>query len=151
MDRLSIGAGLMMEFGNISLNRALVGPGEMSKMAGQIVAANPALRALIPEEMKAIIAKYDDASAASVQLKGDAGIRFGFNVGAMYDINEKFTVGVSYRSKVTAKVKEGNIALDYTNETELKGLLEKVNKLMQAMGKEGLEIPPLDKGTFSAE
>ncbi|TWV63475.1 OmpP1/FadL family transporter [Parabacteroides distasonis] len=151
MDRLSIGAGLMMEFGNISLNRALVGPGEMSKMAGQIVAANPALGALIPEEMKAIIAKYDDASAASVQLKGDAGIRFGFNVGAMYDINEKFTVGVSYRSKVTAKVKEGNIALDYTNETELKGLLEKVNGLMQAMGKEGLEIPPLDKGTFSAE
>ncbi|MDD2954193.1 MAG: outer membrane protein transport protein [Parabacteroides sp.] len=150
MDRLSVGAGLMMEFGNISLNRALVGPGEMSKMAGQIVAANPALGALIPDEMKAIIAKYDDASAASVQLKGDAGIRFGFNVGAMYDINEKFTVGVSYRSKVTAKVKEGNIALDYTNETELKGLLDKVNGLMQAMGKEGL-IPPLDKGTFSAE
>lgn len=151
MDRLSIGAGLMMEFGNISLNRALVGPGEMSKMAGQIIASNPALGALIPEEMKAVIAKYDDASAASVQLKGDAGIRFGFNVGAMYDINEKFTVGVSYRSKVTAKVKEGDIALDYANETELKGLLEKVNGLMQAMGKDPLGIPPLDKGTFSAE
>lgn len=152
MDRLSIGAGLMMEFGNISLNRALVGPGEMSKMAGQMIAANPSLGALIPEEMKAIIAKYDDASAASVQLNGDAGIRFGFNVGAMYDINEKFTVGVSYRSKVTARVKEGDIALDYLNETELKGLLEKVNGLMQMMGREdGLEIPPLDKGTFSAE
>lgn len=151
MDRLSIGAGLMMEFGNISLNRALVGPGEMGKMAGQIVAANPALGALIPEEMKAIIAKYDDASAASVQLKGDAGIRFGFNVGAMYDINEKFTVGVSYRSKVTAKVKEGDIALDYANETELKGLLEQVNYLMDKMGKTPLGIPPLDKGTFSAE
>ena len=45
------------------------------------------------------MAKYQDASAASVNLKGDAGVRLGFNVGAMFDINEKWTVGVSYRSK----------------------------------------------------
>ena len=59
---------------------------------------------------------YDDASAASAQLKGDARIRYGFNIGAMYDINEKFTVGVSYRSKITAKVKEGEVDLKYANE-----------------------------------
>ncbi len=151
MDRLSVGAGLMMEFGNISLNRALIGPGEMSNMARQLIAAHPSLGALIPEETLGIISKYDDASAASVQLKGNAGVRFGFNVGAMYDINEKFTVGLSYRSKVIAKVKEGSIALDYTNEAELKGLLTQVNALMQMMGQEGLEIPPLDNGTFAAE
>ena len=151
MDRLSVGAGLMMEFGNISLNRALIGPGAMGDMAEQMIAGNPMLGALIPEEMKQIIAKYDDASAASIQLKGNAGIRFGFNVGAMYDINEKFTVGLSYRSKVMARVKEGDIALDYTNEAELRGLLEKVNALMQAMGKEGIAIPPLDNGSFASE
>ena len=33
MDRLSIGAGLMMEFGNISMSRALIGPGELTYMA----------------------------------------------------------------------------------------------------------------------
>ena len=110
LDNLSIGAGLMMEFGNISLSRALIGPGAMSGLADGLIAQNPALGALIPESVKETMAKYDDVSAASVALKGNSDIRFGFNVGAMYDINEKWTVGVSYRSKVTAKVKEGEIA-----------------------------------------
>lgn len=151
MDRLSIGAGLMMEFGNISLNRALIGPGAMSEMAKHLIAQNPALGALIPADIKEAIAKFDQASAASVGLKGDAPVRFGFNIGAMYDVNEKITLGVSYRSKVTAKVKEGSIALDYTNEAELMQLLEKVNALMALIGKNEIAVPPLDKGTFAAE
>ncbi len=151
MDRLSIGAGLMMEFGNISLNRALIGPGAMSEMAKNLIASNPALGALIPNDVKESIAKFDQASAASVGLKGDAPMRFGFNIGAMYDVNDKITLGVSYRSKVTAKVKEGKIALDYTNETELMQLMQKVNSLLTMMGKSEITVPPLDKGSFSAE
>ena len=151
MDRLSVGAGLMMEFGNITLNRALIGPGEMGQRGERMIAAHPALGALIPQELVETIAKYDDAAAASVGLKGSAGVRFGFNVGAMYDINDKFTVGLSYRSKVTAKVKEGSIALDYTNEAELMALLEQVNGLLQMMGQSGVAVPPLNQGTFSAE
>ena len=53
-DRLSVGAGLMMEFGNIELSRALIGPGEMNNMAnglmeqfGPILAQHPELAALI--------------------------------------------------------------------------------------------------------
>lgn len=167
MDRLSIGAGLMMEFGNISLDRALMGPGAMTNMAGamvkQIVAAHPELAPVISGMVGPIqqqMAKYDDASAASVQLNGDAGVRLGFNVGAMFDINEKWTVGVSYRSKVTARVKEGNIGLSYANQDDLNNILGQVRGLigeMEAMGIKSpipagqLQVPPLEKGTFSAE
>ena len=94
-------------------------------------------------------------------MKGDAGIRLGFNVGAMYDINDKFTVGVSYRSKVKARVKEGDVRLSYANELGFKGLLGQVNGLvnqLEGMGiaipgipKDGIQIPPLDQATFSAE
>ena len=156
IDRLSIGAGLMMEFGNISLNRSLIAPGAMSGLAGKLTAGNPALEAMIPQQLKEVMAKYDNVSAASVGLKGDAGVRLGYNIGAMFDVNEKVTIAASYRSKVTAKVKEGDIALDYANELEFKGLLQQVNGLLgQLQGLPGvpekIEIPELDKGTFSAE
>lgn len=163
MDKLSVGAGLMMEFGNIELNRALIAPGAMSGLAnglipqlGPILGSNPELAAQLPAliaEMK----KYDNVSAASVSLKGDAGIRLGFNVGAMYDINDKLTVGLSYRSKVKARVKEGDVTLSYANELAFKGLLSQVNGLlstlppMPGIPTNGINIPPLDQGTFSAE
>ena len=44
---------------------------------------------------------------ASVNLTGDTQLALGFNVGAMYDINTRWTVGVSYRSKMNMKVKKG--------------------------------------------
>ena len=77
----------------------------------------------------------------------------------MFDINDKFTVGLSYRSKVTAKVKEGDISLRYANKEHLEALLGNVNKLLQtaaAMGipnlpENGINVPPLESGTFSAE
>ena len=89
-------------------------------------------------------------------LRGDAGIRFGFNVGAMYDINEHFTVGVSYRSRVTAKVKEGEISLNYANDEHFASLVQQINGLLaqlpEGMGlPTAIGIPPLNEGTFSAE
>ena len=161
MDKLSVGAGLMMEFGNITLNRALIGPGAMTNMAngmlGSVLEQYPQIKPMVDpiiEEMK----RYDETSAASVSLNGKAGMRFGFNVGAMYDINEKWTIGLSYRSKVVAKVEEGDIALKYANKEHLEGLLGNVNNLI-AMAKQmgiqnlpdGIAVPPLESGTFSAE
>lgn len=166
-DRLSIGAGLMMEFGNIKLSRALIGPGQMNTMAEKllpqlapVLQANPQWAGLV-NTMVQDIEKYRDASAASVNLRGDAGVRMGFNVGAMFDVNDKITLGVSYRSKVTARVKEGDISLSYANETDLKEkLLPEVNALLQTIQAKypqiqlpikGIAVPPLDEGTFSAE
>ncbi|RHJ77992.1 OmpP1/FadL family transporter [Parabacteroides sp. AM08-6] len=170
-DRLSIGAGLMMEFGNIELSRALIGPGEMNDMANglleqfqPVLAANPGLAAMVKptvDKLMTDLEKYKDASAASVNLKGDAGVRLGFNIGAMFDVNEKVTVGLSYRSKVQARVKEGHIALGYANETDLKNnLLPQVDGLLKLAESQGFpipesmkdfSIPPLDEGTFTAE
>lgn len=167
-DKLSIGAGLMMDFGNIQLSRALIGPGELTYMANYMQnALSEKLPAQMVEAMKPMLAPlvkefsvYDDASAASALLKGDAGVRFGFNIGAMYDINDKFTVGVSYRSKITAKVKEGEVDLKYANEEHFTSMLEQVNKLLQTVSSmtggnanlpSSIGIPPLNTGTFSAE
>lgn len=146
MDNLSIGAGLMMEFGNIELNRALIAPEEIGKMADILLSGNPGLGVMIPDDIKALIVKYNDVSAASVGLKGDAGVRFGFNIGAMYDINEKITIGLSYRSKVIARVKEGDVALSYANKADLDKLMGMVKQFVP-----GAELPPLDQSTFSAE
>ena len=163
MDRLSIGAGLMMEFGNISLNRALIGPSAMTDMAnemlGPVLDKYPMFKPMV-EPLITEMSRYNDTSAASVSLKGKAGLRLGFNIGAMFDINDKFTVGVSYRSKVTAKVKEGDIALKYANEEHFTQLINQINTLLQTAGQflpEGsgmptaIGIPPLNTGTFSAE
>ncbi len=163
-DKLSIGAGLMMEFGNIKLNRALIGPGEMTYMANymlqslsqilpseQVGAITPMVEPLLEE-----MSRYDDAAPASVALRGDAGIRFGFNVGAMYDINEKFTIGLSYRSKVTAKVDDGSIDLRYANEEHFTQLVGQINTLLEQFGPalgitNGISIPALNTGTFASE
>ncbi|MDE5922053.1 MAG: outer membrane protein transport protein, partial [Muribaculum sp.] len=53
---------------------------------------------------------------ASVNLTGDSQLAFGFNVGAMYDIDSRWTVGVSYRSKMNMKVKKGIASVSYANE-----------------------------------
>ena len=45
---------------------------------------------------------------SSVLLEGDAKPSFGFNVGAYYEVNEKFSLGINYRSKVDLSVEDGD-------------------------------------------
>lgn len=125
-DRLSLGAGMMIMFGDFSLSRALIASSDLAAAA----AANPVLEPLAQ--------KYKDITPVAATLTGDAGVRLGFNVGAMFDVTNQITVGVSYRSKVKMKVPEGTAVLSYANELELKPIL-------------GAMIPPLDQGTFEAE
>jgi long-chain fatty acid transport protein len=124
-DRLSIGAGLMMMFGDFSLSRALIS----SEYLADVAKVNPALQPLA--------AKYKDMTPISANLSGDAGVKLGYNVGAMFDISDYVTVGASFRSKVQMTVPEGKAAVTYANEAELKPIL-------------GSQIPPLDAGTFEA-
>jgi long-chain fatty acid transport protein len=140
-DRLSVGAGAMLMFGNFSLSRALIPAGGLEDLR-PFAAANPALGTILDN--------YKDIPAASATLSGNAGIKAGFNAGAMFDITDQFTVGVSYRSKVDMKVPEGTAEMNYANEAELKGLLSAVNPILASMGQNEIVIPPLDKGTFEA-
>lgn len=148
-DRLSLGAGMMVMFGNFSLSRALIPAGKLEGLRA-LAAMNPTLGAAIIPTLD----KFKDIPAASATLEGDAGVRVGINIGAMYDINDKITLGVSYRSKVKMKVKEGYATMNYANETELNQLAAIVNPVLAGipgMEKNQIIIPPLDQGTFTAE
>lgn len=118
IDKLSIGAGLMMAVGNVNLSRALMPVGSLVPLLG------PDFKDIVP---------------ASATLNGKASVRVGYNIGVMYDVSEKVTLGLSYRSKIKMKVKEGSAELTYASE-QIKAILESSG-----------EIPPLDKGTFRAE
>lgn len=117
IEGLSFGAGLMIMTGDVSISRALLPKGALG-------ALNPDLKDVVP---------------VSASLSGKSKLGVGFNVGVMYDINEKFTVGASYRSKVKMKVNEGTAELSYASEA--------IKKLLEASGK----VPPLDQGTFAAQ
>lgn len=137
MDRLSVGAGMMIMFGDFSLSRALIPAGGLE-----------GLRVIGSPQVNAVLDNYTDIAAASTTLSGNSGVKMGFNVGAMFDINDQFTVGVSYRSKVDMKVNEGSAEMSYPNEAEIKGLIEMVNPYLPESEK--IIIPPLDQGTFEA-
>lgn len=118
-EKLSFGAGLMMAYGNVELSRALM-------PVGSLAGVNPAFADVVP---------------VSATLNGDASLRFGFNLGAIYDISEKVTIGISYRSKVMMKVKEGDAEINYASE-QIRTIIGSIPSIT---------IPPLDQGTFTAE
>lgn len=147
LDNLSIGAGMMIDFGKVELSRALMPMGKLGVMAEQM-GGLPALEQMVPG-ITNIVNKYNDVAPVSATLTGKASVRLGFNVGAMWDINEKWTVGASFRSKIKMKVKTGTAELNYANEVEFKTLLAGVNKFLPT--DKQIIIPPLDEGTFTAE
>ncbi len=140
-DKLSIGAGLMLAIGNVELSRSL-----MSKEDFQLIGAGIA-QSDLPDAIKQPIVSGIQANnypPAAATLDGKAGVRAGFNVGLLYELSDKWTLGASYRSKVRMKVKEGEASLDYANQT--------VEGLMNALGQAGvLSVPKYDQGTFRAE
>ncbi len=77
--KLSVGAGLMMTWGNYEQSKALL------------------------------------SNVADVTMSGDAGMKFGYNIGIMYDINEKWSLGASYRSKIDIAVEDGEADVQYAS------------------------------------
>lgn len=104
LPNLSVGAGMMITWGNVDLNKGLVDPATLDKAFALNTQANgPA-----PEA-------FGETAPASVNLKGNAEIALGYNVGIMWDITDQITVGASYRSKMDMKVKSGDAKLTYAN------------------------------------
>lgn len=108
---LSIGAGLMISWGNVNLNKGLV----PSSTLGMI---SPDWRE-----------HYDGTMPASVNLKGKSSVAVGVNLGIMYDISDSWTVGINYRSKMRMKVGSGTASLSFANELS-KMILENQLKLI---------------------
>ena len=104
--KFSIGAGAMISWGTVDLNKGLV----TSETIDKAIAALKTLGQL-PEETPA----FGSTTPASVNLNGKADMVVGFNIGAMYNITENLTVGASYRSQMKMKVKAGDAHVKYAN------------------------------------
>jgi long-chain fatty acid transport protein len=97
--KLSVGAGLMMTWGSVDLNKALVSGSSMDLML----------------KYQGVDYSFGETAPASVNLKGTTKVAFGVNVGAMYDITKQVTVGASFRSKMGMKVESGDAHVRYAN------------------------------------
>lgn len=106
LPNLSIGAGMMISWGKVDLNKGLVTPESFDSFL-------PLMGMLSGTQMPSTIG---GVTPASVNLTGDSQLALGFNVGAMYDIDSRWTVGASFRSKMNMKVKKGIASVSYANE-----------------------------------
>lgn len=116
LPNLSVGAGAMITFGNVDLDKGLVSTSSMNVMLGSL----------------GMDYRFTD-TPASINLQGNAATTVGLNVGAMWDINRQWTIGASFRSKMNLKVKCGDASVRYSNEmarnileTQL-GILDQAN------------------------
>ena len=127
-DRLSIGAGLTLSWGNVNLDKGLISPSTMDIMVGLLKATG---------QLDPATPAFNGTTPASINIQGTTDVAFGFNVGAMYDINDQITVGAQFRSKSMLKVKKGTASVDYVNSLA-QGLLES-------------ELALIDHADFSSE
>lgn len=115
-DIISIGAGLMIDFGSFAQKKALVAAGAfdaMGAMASQFAPMVPGLGNMA----NAIAALPAGKDLAGIELSGNSTVSFGFNVGVLVNVSKKVSLGASYRSKVKMSVEEGEAELYYANET----------------------------------
>lgn len=139
-DRLSIGAGLQIALGNVDLSRSMMPVSYWSQ--GVLPTVDRYMASL--GQTTDYTSSLGGVAPVSARLKGTSKVRVGYNIGLMYDLCDKVTLGVSYRSRINMKVTSGTAGLTYANE-QVKALLGQ----LQALGM--IAIPALDQGTFNAE
>lgn len=100
LPNLSVGAGLMITWGQVDLNKGLVSAAGFDAMMQQQAPGFPSVGETTP---------------ASVNLTGNAHPRFGIHAGVMYDINDQWTVGASFRSEMKMRVKAGEASLRFAS------------------------------------
>lgn len=110
VDGLSLGAGVMITTGDFEMNRGLVPVSEATQ----------------------------NKNWASAKMSGTAKVAIGVNMGLFYQANNKFSVGISYRTSMKMKANEGETEYSFLNST--------IEQAMRASG----GVPPLDMTTFSA-
>ncbi|MGL5682940.1 MAG: OmpP1/FadL family transporter [Marinifilaceae bacterium] len=131
-NKLSIGAGLQLAIGNVSLTRGLMPVGYISTLAG----SNPIVGGILGQ-MGINAADYDDVVPARAKVTGKSKVGVGYNIGVMYNVSEKVTVGATYRGEIKMKVDHGDAKLEFAGE-KLKQVLSSI-------------LPPLEEGTFRAQ
>ena len=140
LPNLSVGAGLMIAWGNVDLDKALIS-GKSFQDVTQIPLGNTA--------------------AASINLNGTSQVAVGVNVGAMFDINSKWTIGANFRSKMSMKMTTGTASVSYANEMLEQALENQLGIINQSQFKSEMPCPyvfnfgasyrPTDRWTIAAD
>lgn len=109
--KLSVGAGMMLTWGSVNLDKGLVSPQTLDAvLAGLAMTGASQMMGLDPNY------RFGSTTPASVNLKGTSQVAVGLNVGVMYDISRQLTVGASFRTKMTMRVNAGEATVSYANE-----------------------------------
>lgn len=145
LDNLSVGAGLMIFTGDFEINKSLTPITEKPLLPG-LPAGEP---------------------LASVNLKGDAKTAYGFNVGLLWNVQENFSFGISYRSKAILKVRDGHANINFLSDKvenilqNVPGIKDQINAVNGAKVRTQLPAPsnltvgfsykPTEKWTIAAD
>lgn len=164
-DRLSIGAGLMITWGNFDLSRSLLSQatrqglitgmldpnitrltaaiGNGALTGEKLAQAQATLQML--QQGKGYLENTMDQSIVSAKLSGNANVAVGVNAGILWDINDHWSLAMSYRSRMNMKVDRGRAVMNIAPEAA--ALIEQLGQLSSNTQL----IPALDKGTFHTE
>lgn len=164
-DRLSIGAGLMITWGNFDLSRSLLSKTtRQGLIASEIDPTINNMNLIINNPMatdeqkaqaqqllqqlqggKAYLESTMDQSIVAAQLSGNANVAIGVNAGILWDINDQWSLAMSYRSRMNMKVDRGHATMNI--DPQAAALIAMFEQL-----KGGTQlIPALDQGTFHTE
>lgn len=127
--QLSFGAGIVVAWGNVDLSKGLVDAGQLDRLMQLQAAANMLSNRLTGTQLPEQYPAFGAVSPASAHLTGSSKVAVGFNVGAFYDINSQWNVGVAYRSKMDMHVKAGTVSVEYANDAAEQILQAELNNL----------------------
>lgn len=129
--RLSVGAGAMITWGDVNLDKGLVSAASADRLVGLLQAAG------MTQNWPDPAYRFGHTTPASVNLRGTARPAVGINVGLMYDIDDRWTAGLQYRSRMMMKVRSGEASVNYIDEIARQLL--------------GTQLSLIDQARFAAE
>ena len=118
-EHLSVGAGLMMTWGKFDLSRSMLSVGAANT---QNAALNNIIQIVAPGTPN-IFELAGDRNIMSLDLEGKAKMAVGVNLGIMWDINEQWSLGMTYRSKLKMKVNSGSIDMSTIDDPTIQAVL----------------------------
>ena len=113
-DFISVGAGLMIDFGSFEQRKGLVAAGAFDGLGALASGLSAAMPSLAP--LPGMISSFSGQVPVGIELEGSSKVAYGFNIGALVNLSEKLTLGVTYRSKVKLSVDGGEAELEHAND-----------------------------------
>lgn len=102
---LSVGVGLSINWGSVDLNKALLTGSSFNRL-------------LAAQGLPQDVYYHPTVAPASINLNGSSNLAVGCNIGAFWQINRAWSVGVNYRTKTTLTVEKGAAAVSYNGIAE---------------------------------